>query len=79
MDCDDIVFSDRTDAQIGFLRTVPWNLEGFGIDDNRLRVAYGDGRVGSWFSRLWPKITSEHIKPHDKSPNAALAVRPTSL
>lgn len=60
-----------TDSQLAFVETCLSHLEGWGDDDNRVRFVYTDGRTSNWVSRLWSRITWEHIKPRN-NPNAAV-------
>lgn len=63
--------SGLTESQWALVETSLDHIEGWGDDDNRLRFVYSDGRKSNWFSRLWDKITWEHVKPRD-TPNAAV-------
>jgi hypothetical protein len=70
-----INFGRLTDSQVGFLETVPWHLEGWFGDDSRLRVVYPSlGMTSRWFSREWPVIGWEFIRPAPKGNRHPAAV-----
>lgn len=59
-----INFGKLTDQQTAFLETVPWHLEQWPGDDDRLRVVWPSlGQFGRWFSRHWPTVSWDFIRP----------------
>ena len=64
-----ITLEKLTDKQADTLEFVPWHLEAWHDDINRLRVVLDDGsnRKGPWFSSFWEKIAWKQFWPQGET------------
>jgi hypothetical protein len=53
-----------TDLQADYVESVPFFLEAWPDDPDRLRTVWPTiGQAGRWFSREWPKVSWDFFKP----------------